>query len=127
MTTDLERLATARYVLLTTFRKDGTAVPTPVWVARDGEELVLFTAPNAGKVKRIRRDGAVRIGPCTMRGKQIGDDVPGHARVLDKAGADRTLRLIARKYGVAGWITVFNSRIRRRGSGGPGAIAVALD
>lgn len=68
MSTDLERLGAAQYLLLTTFRRDGTAVPTPVWVARDGAELVVFTAPNAGKVKRIRRDGAVRVGPCTMRG-----------------------------------------------------------
>src|SRR6266567_1171406 len=116
-------LGAARYVLLTTFRKDGTAVPTPVWVARDGAELLVFTAPNAGKVKRIRRDGAVRIGPCTMRGRPTGADVPAHARVLDSAGADRTLKLIARKYGVVGWLTVVNSRIRRRGSGGPGALA----
>ena len=126
MTTDLDRLGASRYLLLTTFRRDGTAVPTPVWVARDGDELVVFTAPNAGKVKRIRRDGAVRVGPCTMRGTATGDDVPAHARLLDKAGADRTLKLIARKYGVAGWITVFNSRLRRRGSGGPGAIAIEI-
>ena len=124
---DLESLGDAKYVLLTTFRRDGTAVPTPVWVARDGAELVVFTAPNAGKVKRIRRDGAVRVGPCTMRGRPTGLDVPGRARVLDAAGVERTLGLIARKYGVLGRLTVWNSRLRRRGSGGPGAIAIALD
>ena len=124
---DLESLGDAKYVLLTTFRRDGTAVPTPVWVARDGAELVVFTAPNAGKVKRIRRDGAVRVGPCTMRGRPTGVDVPGRARVLDAAGVERTLGLIARKYGVLGRLTVWNSRLRRRGSGGPGAIAIALD
>lgn len=86
MSTDLERLGAAQYLLLTTFRRDGTPVPTPVWVARDGAELVVFTAPNAGKVKRIRRDGAVRVGPCTMRGRPMGGDVPGRARVLDRAG-----------------------------------------
>lgn len=127
MSTDLESLGAAQYVLLTTFRRDGTAVPTPVWVARDGAELVVFTAPNAGKVKRIRRDGAVRVGPCTVRGRPTGPDVPGHARVLDRAGVDRTLGLIARKYGILGRLTVWNSRLRRRGSGGPGAIAIVLD
>lgn len=35
--------------------------------------------------------------------------------------------LIARKYGVLGRLTVWNSRLRRRGSGGPGAIAIVLD
>lgn len=127
MSTELERLGAAQYLLLTTFRRDGTAVPTPVWVARDGDELLVFTAPNAGKVKRIRRDGAVRVGPCTIRGRATGPDVPARARLLDQSGAERTLALIARKYGVLGRITVWNSRRRRRGSGGPGAIAIVLD
>lgn len=127
MAADLDTLAAASYVLLTTFRKDGTPVPTPVWAARDGDELVVFTAPNAGKVKRIRRDGAVRVGPCTMRGTPTGPDVAGHARILDRVGADRTLKLIMRKYGLIGRIVVWNSRIRRRGTNGPGAIAIAFD
>ena len=126
MASDLDRLGSARYVLLTTFRKDGTGVPTPVWAARDGDELVVFTAPDAGKVKRIRRDGAVTVGPCTWRGLPTGEPVAGHARLLDRAGVDRALRLIARKYGFFGWVTVFNSRLRRRGSGGPGGIAISF-
>ncbi|HEX2774447.1 MAG TPA: pyridoxamine 5'-phosphate oxidase family protein, partial [Micromonosporaceae bacterium] len=44
-----ERLGAERYVLLTTFRKDGRAVPTPVWVARDGAELVAWTVTTSGK------------------------------------------------------------------------------
>ncbi|HEY3753788.1 MAG TPA: PPOX class F420-dependent oxidoreductase [Pseudonocardiaceae bacterium] len=125
MSADLDRLAEAKYVLLTTFRKDGRAVPTPVWVARDGDELVVYTAPDAGKVKRIRRDGAVRVGPCDVRGKPKGDDVPGHARVLDDAGVRRTLSLIMKKYGLLGRITVLGGRLRRR-AGLPGAIAITL-
>jgi hypothetical protein len=122
---DLDRLGAAKYVLLTTFRKDGSAVPTPVWVARDGDDLVVFSAPDAGKVKRIRRDGTVRVGPCDVRGRPKGDDVPGHARLLDDAGVRRTLHLIMRKYGLLGRITVWGGRLRRR-SGLPGAIAITL-
>jgi PPOX class probable F420-dependent enzyme len=125
MSADLDRLAEAKYVLLTTFRKDGRAVPTPVWVARDGDELVVYTAPDAGKVKRIRRDGTVRVGPCDVRGKPKGDDVPGHARVLDEVGVRRTLSLIMKKYGLLGRITVLGGRLRRR-AGLPGAIAITL-
>jgi PPOX class probable F420-dependent enzyme len=124
MPDDLDRLATAKYMLLTTFRKDGTAVPTPVWVARDGDELVLTTAPNAGKVKRIRRDGTATVAPCTVRGKPTGDEVPARARLLDEAGVRRAQRLIARKYWVLGRIGLLNSRLRR--GAGPGAIAVTL-
>jgi PPOX class probable F420-dependent enzyme len=126
MSDELARLAAEKYIVLTSFRKDGTAVPTPVWVARDGDELVVFTAPDAGKVKRIRRDGAVRVGPCTVRGVPTGDDVPARARILDEAAARHTMKLIARKYGLFGRITVLGSRLRRRRTG-PGAIAITLD
>jgi hypothetical protein len=125
MPDDLDRLATAKYMLLTTFRKDGTAVPTPVWVARDGDELVLTTAPDAGKVKRVRRDGTARVAPCTVRGRPTGAEVPARARMLDAAGVRRAQRLIARKYWVLGRIGLLNSRLRR--GSGPGAIAITLD
>jgi PPOX class probable F420-dependent enzyme len=125
MPDDLDRLATAKYLLLTTFRKDGTAVPTPVWVARDGDELVLTTGPNAGKVKRIRRDNTVRVAPCTMRGKPTGAEVPAHARVVDAADVRHVQRLIARKYWVLGRIGLWNSQLRPNAR--PGAIAITLD
>lgn len=100
-------------------------MPTPVWVARDGDELVLTTAPNAGKVKRIRRDGTARVAPCTVRGKPTGAEVPARARMLDAAGVRRAQRLIARKYWVLGRIGLLNSQLRR--GSGPGAIAITLD
>ena len=125
MPDDLDRLAAAKYLLLTTFRKDGTAVPTPVWVARDGDDLLLTTAPNAGKVKRIRRDSAVRVAPCTMRGKPTGAEVPAHARLLDAADVRHVQRLIARKYWLLGRVGLWNSQLRR--NAGPGAIAIKLD
>lgn len=125
MSTDLDRLAGERYVLLTTFRKDGTAVPTPVWAARDGECLVVWTADGSGKVKRIRRDGAVRVGPCDVRGRPRGEDVPAHARLLDAAGVEHALGLIKRKYGIQGVLAVLASRLRR-GARGAAAIAIAF-
>jgi uncharacterized protein len=122
---DVDRLGAEKYVLLTTFRRDGRAVPTPVWVARDGDELVVFSAPDAGKVKRIRRDGTVRVAPCDLRGRRRGDDVPGHARLLDDAAARRVHGLITRKYGLLGWLTALGGRLRR-GSTGPAGIAITL-
>ncbi|MFI9009762.1 PPOX class F420-dependent oxidoreductase [Actinosynnema sp. NPDC053489] len=106
-------LAAGKYLLLTTFRKDGTAVPTPVWVAGDGGALYVWSAADAGKVKRIRRSGDVRIGPCDVRGRPTGEQVPGTARLLDRAGSERVRSLIARKYGVLGRLTLFGSRLRR--------------
>jgi hypothetical protein len=126
MATDIDRLGAEKYVLLTTFRKDGRAVPTPVWAVRDGSELIVYSAPDAGKVKRIRRDGAVRIGPCTVRGTPTGDDVPAHARLLDEPAVRHAQRLMGRKYGLLFWLTSMGGRVRRRG-GLPTGIAVALD
>lgn len=126
MTADLDRLGAEQYVLLTTFRKDGRAVPTPVWVARDGDELVVYSAPDAGKVKRIRRDGTVRVAPCTVRGRPKGPDVAGQARLLDDDGIRRVQAAMAKKYGLMYRITALGSMFRRRRSL-PAGIAIRLD
>jgi uncharacterized protein len=111
-------LGAGKYLLLTTFRKDGTAVPTPVWVAGDGGSLYVWSATDTGKVKRIRRSGDVRIGPCDIRGNPTGEQVPATARLLDRPGSDRVRSLIAKKYGVVGRLSMLGSRIRRRGHDG---------
>jgi PPOX class probable F420-dependent enzyme len=95
---DLDKLARARYLSLTTFRRDGTPVATPVWVARQGDELVVFTARASGKVKRLRNDNRVLLAPCDMRGRVTGDLVEGTARVEDDA--ESALLMIRRKYGL---------------------------
>ncbi|MFD1147465.1 PPOX class F420-dependent oxidoreductase [Saccharothrix hoggarensis] len=106
-------LAAGKYLLLTTFRKDGTPVPTPVWVAGEGGTLYAWSAADAGKVKRIRRGGDVRIGPCDFRGNPTGEQVPATARLLDQTESDRVRSLIAKKYGVVGRLTMLGSRLRR--------------
>jgi PPOX class probable F420-dependent enzyme len=106
-------LGAGKYLLLTTYRKNGTAVPTPVWVAGEGDSLYVWSAADAGKVKRVRRSGDVLVGPCDFKGNPTGDQVPATARLLDQAESDRVRSLIARKYGVMGRLTMFGSRIRR--------------
>jgi uncharacterized protein len=111
--TDLDRLAAEKYVLLTTFRKDGRAVPTPVWAVRDGDTLAVWTAADSGKVKRIRRDGTVTVAPCDVRGRPRGAAVPGHA-VLGSPEESRRIRdLIKQKYRLLGRLTLLGSRLRR--------------
>ena len=84
-------LGNASYVLLTTFRKDGTPVPTPVWVVRIGDELRVWTIRDSGKVKRIRRSGRAQIAPCTMRGRPRGQSVDATARMLPDSEAPAVL------------------------------------
>jgi PPOX class probable F420-dependent enzyme len=120
---EIARLAASRYLLLTTFRKDGRAVPTPVWAARDGDGLLVWSAVDAGKVKRIRRDGTVRIAPCTARGIPTSPEVSGRAELLDAEGSDRARRLIAHRYGLIGTLAMFGSRLRR---GRHGTVGIRL-
>jgi PPOX class probable F420-dependent enzyme len=123
MASEVDRLAAGNYVLVTTFRRDGTPVPTPVWVAGDGDELIVWTARKTGKVKRIRNNGAVEVAACDFRGRPSGPSVKGEARVLDGERAERARRLIKRKYGVLGWLTVTGSTIRR---GRDGTVGIAI-
>lgn len=96
--TDLRR---ASYISLTTFRKSGEPVATPVWFAEEAGILYLFTFPSAGKLKRIRHTARVTVAPCTLNGKVTGPAVEARARILTDepamAHADQTL---ARKYGL---------------------------
>jgi uncharacterized protein len=113
----LARLADGKYVLVTTFRKNGTPVPTPVWAGRDGDALVFFSAPDAGKVKRLRRDNSVELTECSFNGTPTGETVKATADLLDAAGADRARKAIARKYGLIGRLTMLGSRLRRGRNG----------
>ncbi|MEZ0492889.1 PPOX class F420-dependent oxidoreductase [Kineococcus sp. TBRC 1896] len=94
-------LAGTSYVLLTTFRRDGRLVPTPVWVAPLGDgRLVLVTRDDTGKVKRVRRDGHVLLAPCSQRGKPFGRPVDGTAEVLPDERLPEVERVLAGKYGL---------------------------
>ncbi len=126
MTEQLDRLAAANYLLLTTFRRDGRAVPTALWFAVDGAEFVVWTVTTSGKVKRIRRDGAVTVAPCDLRGNPRGEAIKAYARLLDEAETARVRRLISRRYGLLGRVSVYGSRLFR-GAGGTTGIAITVD
>lgn len=98
---EVERLASSAYVSLTTFRRDGTPVATPVWVSSDGERLYVWTDAGAGKVKRVRAGGRVLLAPCDARGRVQGASVEGTAVVLDSAEDVAMVgRLHQAKYGL---------------------------
>ncbi|MFD8479998.1 PPOX class F420-dependent oxidoreductase [Kitasatospora sp. NPDC059673] len=115
--TELDRLAAGSYLLITSYRKDGTAVPTPVWMVRDGDTLGVWTAADSWKVKRIRRRADVLVGPCDLRGNPTGESVPATATIADPATAERYRKLLARKYRLLFWLTWLGSRLRRGRSG----------
>ena len=103
-TTTFETLAASRYVSITTFRGDGTPVATPVWVARDGDTLLVVTGAESGKVRRIRANASVTLAPRDVRGRVHGDALAGRAVVLDASETKRVTRAIRRRYGLLGWL-----------------------
>jgi PPOX class probable F420-dependent enzyme len=87
-----------KYISLTTYRRDGTDVATPVWFVQEGDRLLVRTGTASGKAKRIRRNPAVRVAACTASGQLRGQQVSGVVRVLSGSEADAAGRLITRKY-----------------------------
>jgi uncharacterized protein len=126
---DVQTLAKSTYLSLTTFRRDGTPVATPVWLAQQGDELVVFTARSSGKARRLRNDSRVLVAPCDMRGRPTAEAVEGTARLQDDAETAVTLQLIRRRYGLLARILFW--RELRRAADGPDhaqlGIAIRVD
>ncbi|MFG2821647.1 PPOX class F420-dependent oxidoreductase [Kitasatospora sp. NPDC048365] len=115
----LDALTRARYVSLTTYRKDGTPVATPVWHVVDDGLLYVWTEADSWKVKRLRRDPRAKVVVCDVRGriKPGAAEAPGTGRVLDADGKEKVRRLLGRKYLMARvgnvYATVTGRRRRR--------------
>lgn len=95
-------IAASPFVSLGTFRRNGAEVATPVWVARDGDDLVVTTERATGKVKRVRNDGRVTLRPCSRMGAVAPDaiTIEAHARIAGPAVDDqRATAALRRKYG----------------------------
>ncbi len=79
-------LGDERFISLTTYRRTGAAVSTPVWVAREGDALVVTTPADSGKVKRLRHTPRVEMRPCGRTGK-VRDGAPvvtGQVEIVDE-------------------------------------------
>ncbi|MBB2946596.1 hypothetical protein FB565_006364 [Actinoplanes lutulentus] len=114
-----EELRAAKYVLLTTFRRDGSAVSTPVWILpAPGDELAIWTGEDTGKIKRIRRDNRVTLAPCTVRGRVLGETVEATARIGSREQTHWAARRILRKYGLIGLSVLAGSLLKNRRLGG---------
>lgn len=96
----LRQLGDAQYINLETFRKNGTGVQTPVWVAPLGEQLVIFTNGESYKVKRLKRDQKVRVAECGVRGGLKGPWHDGRGQVVDDEGLkSAAIDALHKKYG----------------------------
>ena len=102
------------YVSLTTFRKNGAAVATPVGFVESNGTMYIRTSAATGKVKRIRHSGFVTLAHCTADGKVLGPQVEGKARIVsDQGEIARAVAAFASKYGLQFRLIAFVQDITR--------------
>jgi PPOX class probable F420-dependent enzyme len=103
-----------RYIALTTYRRDGRPVTTPVWAAPLNGNLYVVTARSTGKVRRLRATDRVRFAPSNMNGRRIlGAWHEGSGRVVeDERRRDEALAALRRKYGWQMSLAMLINRLR---------------
>ena len=87
-----------KYLSLTTFRRDGTGVATPVWFVEDGGRLLVETDGASYKVKRMRSNPSVTIAACNARGRLRGPVLAAHAEIRSDPELAQAKRLFGQKY-----------------------------
>jgi len=109
---DIEALERSNYVSFATRKRSGDWVETPVWFAPDAGSYYVFSAGDAGKVKRLRNFSESRIAACTATGALRGPWHAAEARVLkEPADQDTALAALRRKYGWQMYTADFFSRL----------------
>ena len=111
-------LSKEQFINLTTIKKSGEPIATPVWFVHSGDVLYVMTGKDAGKVKRIRNNPSITLGPCDRTGNMLGDTQPAFARILDEADYAKANSLLNAKYGIMkrifDFIALFNGGTQNR-------------
>ncbi|MGO4441724.1 PPOX class F420-dependent oxidoreductase [Mycobacterium sp. 2YAF39] len=119
MADEVSSLADEKFVSLTTWKKSGEKVASAMWLARDGDALVMWTPSDSWKVKRIRRDSRVELTPCGRTGKVNEAATTTHGTAIvdtDPAETARVKQLIKSKYGFEFHVITFLEKVVARGS-----------
>ena len=98
-----------KYISLTTFRKTGVGVATPVWFGEQDDKLYVMTRADMGKTKRVRNNPRVKVAPCTIRGRVTGPEFDAMARLLPRQEWERARKTITSKY----WLAKLSSPFSR--------------
>jgi uncharacterized protein len=131
--TDPDMLLPGRYLSVTSFKRDGTGIATPLWAVSDGERLFAFTDLNSAKVKRIRRNPHVEVASCWVNGKLRREPVSAHAEVMtDASDLERVRELLLARYKISYRVVMLFYRLGRLTRGKQSvadgaALAIALD
>ena len=112
---DLDARFPGRYLSVTSFKRDGTGVATPVWFVSDGRRLFALTDLHSAKVRRIRRNPHVLVASCRPDGKLRGEPVPARAEVLTGTpDLDRVQKLLTERYKLSYRLVMLFYRVGRR-------------
>ena len=112
---DLEALFPGRFLSVTSFKRDGTGVATPVWFVSDGRRLLALTDLRSAKVRRVRRNPHVLVAPCRADGKLRSEPVPAHAEVLTStAELEQVQKLLLERYRITYRLVMVAYRLGRR-------------
>ena len=112
---DLRAFSRGRFLSLTSFKRDGTGVATPVWFVSDGERLFALTDLHSAKVRRIRRDARVMVAPCRASGTLRGEPVEAWATVQSATPElEHVRRLLLDRYAVSYRLVMLLYRLGRR-------------
>lgn len=123
MAPTFDEVAKAKYLLLTTFTKDGRPKPTAIWGVPDANRLLVITDDGSWKVKRIRNTPRVTIAECGVLGKPKGQPVEAVARVLPKSETREVYAKVLRRYWNHSWWFYAHTLVR----GGIDKVHVGLE
>ena len=112
---DLEALFPGRYLSVTSFKRDGTGVATPVWFVSDGRRLFALTDLHSAKVRRMRRNPRVLVASCRADGKLRSEPVPARVEVLTATPElERVQKLLIERYKLSYRVVMLIYRLGRR-------------
>lgn len=106
----LNEIKSQKYISLESYRKNNQPVRTPVWFVIENDSIIIVTREQTGKVKRIRNNQQVKIATCSMKGKIIGEWIPGVVSILTDEQTTEAVKLRDKKYGLAAKIAKFVTR-----------------
>lgn len=130
---DLDVLFPGRYLSITSFKRDGTGIATPVWFVSDGSRLFAFTDLHSAKIRRVRRNPNVLVASCRPWGALRSKPFHGRAEVLtDTSDLQRVRQLLLARYKISYRVVMFFYRLIRRTRGkqsvaAGAALAITLD
>ncbi|UGS37202.1 PPOX class F420-dependent oxidoreductase [Capillimicrobium parvum] len=112
---DLEAVFPGRYLSVTSFKRDGTGVATPVWFVADGRRLFALTDLHSPKVQRMRRNPRVLIAACRVNGKLRSEPFPARVEVLTTTpDLERVQKLLSERYKISYRLVMLMYRLGRR-------------